>query len=102
MASSKNDIQVQFSRFTETEVDQFCLDHGIGPLLGSVAPGDRTANKCPDGHNNSNNKKKYRWGLIFERYFDIRLFQSSIIVEQFCCKTTLKNKDYFYNLIPRF
>ncbi|KAJ0834073.1 hypothetical protein HanRHA438_Chr16g0739611 [Helianthus annuus] len=73
MASSKNDIQVQFSRLTETEVDQFCLDHGIGPLLGAVAPGDRTANKCPDSHNN-NNKKKYRWGHIFERYFDIRLF----------------------------
>ncbi|MFS7989101.1 hypothetical protein Hanom_Chr11g01042761 [Helianthus anomalus] len=50
MASSKNDIQVQFSRLTQTEVDQFCVDHGSDPSLGVVAPGTRTANKCPKGH----------------------------------------------------
>ncbi|KAF5806732.1 hypothetical protein HanRHA438_Chr05g0234051 [Helianthus annuus] len=43
-SSSKNDIHVQFSRLTQTNVDQFCSDHGIDPSLEVVAHRDRTAN----------------------------------------------------------
>ncbi|MFS8026882.1 hypothetical protein Hanom_Chr16g01491881 [Helianthus anomalus] len=33
MASNKNDMFVQFSKLTESEIDKFCLDHGVDPSL---------------------------------------------------------------------
>ncbi|MFS7977703.1 hypothetical protein Hanom_Chr10g00907161 [Helianthus anomalus] len=49
MASNKNDIHVQFSKLTESEIDKFCLDYGIDPSLETRVPGDKTANHCPEG-----------------------------------------------------
>ncbi|MFS8017694.1 hypothetical protein Hanom_Chr15g01383441 [Helianthus anomalus] len=49
MGSNKKDMLVQFSKLTRTEIDKFCLDHGIDPSLETEVPGDRTANQCPNG-----------------------------------------------------
>ncbi|MFS8026874.1 hypothetical protein Hanom_Chr16g01491801 [Helianthus anomalus] len=50
MASNKNDMLVQFSKLTESEIDKFCLDHGIDPSLDQTQVlGERTANQYPQG-----------------------------------------------------
>ncbi|MFS8025220.1 hypothetical protein Hanom_Chr16g01472411 [Helianthus anomalus] len=49
MASNKNDMLIQFFKLTESEIDKFCLDHGIDPSLETQVPGERTANQCPHG-----------------------------------------------------
>ncbi|KAJ0454477.1 hypothetical protein HanRHA438_Chr15g0693911 [Helianthus annuus] len=49
MASNKNDIHVQFSKLTQSEIDQFCADYAVDPTLETQVPGDRTANECPAG-----------------------------------------------------
>ncbi|MFS8033116.1 hypothetical protein Hanom_Chr17g01565681 [Helianthus anomalus] len=46
MTSSKNDIMFIFHDLHKLMSISFCLDYDIDPLLGVVAPGDRTANKC--------------------------------------------------------
>ncbi|KAF5813581.1 hypothetical protein HanRHA438_Chr03g0111291 [Helianthus annuus] len=40
---------VQFSKLTESEIDKFCLDHGIDPSLETQVPGDMIANQRPKG-----------------------------------------------------
>ncbi|KAJ0821965.1 hypothetical protein HanPSC8_Chr16g0726411 [Helianthus annuus] len=49
MDSIKNDMLIQFSKLTRSEIDKFCLDHGINPSLETEVPGDMTANQCPNG-----------------------------------------------------
>ncbi|MFS7961843.1 hypothetical protein Hanom_Chr08g00719801 [Helianthus anomalus] len=49
MASNKNDIHVQFSKLTQSEIDQFCADYDIDLTLETQVPGDRTANECLAG-----------------------------------------------------
>ncbi|MFS7970606.1 hypothetical protein Hanom_Chr09g00822891 [Helianthus anomalus] len=49
MASNKNDMLVQFSKLTESDIDKFCADHGIDPSLETLVPGERTANQCQEG-----------------------------------------------------
>ncbi|KAM0061622.1 hypothetical protein Hdeb2414_s0004g00138331 [Helianthus debilis subsp. tardiflorus] len=45
----QKDIHVQFSKLTQTDIDQFCVDYGIDPTLETQVPGDKTANECPTG-----------------------------------------------------
>ncbi|KAJ0457109.1 hypothetical protein HanIR_Chr15g0770091 [Helianthus annuus] len=49
MGSNKNGMLVQFSKLTRSEIDKFCLDHGIDPSLETNVPGERTVNKCLEG-----------------------------------------------------
>ncbi|MFS7987123.1 hypothetical protein Hanom_Chr11g01018711 [Helianthus anomalus] len=49
MGSNINDMVIQFSKLTRSEIDKFYLDHGIDPSLETKVPGDKTSNQCPKG-----------------------------------------------------
>ncbi|MFS8017696.1 hypothetical protein Hanom_Chr15g01383461 [Helianthus anomalus] len=39
----------EVSKLTRSEIDKFCLDHGIDPSFETEVLGDRTANQCSKG-----------------------------------------------------
>ncbi|MFS8013394.1 hypothetical protein Hanom_Chr14g01332451 [Helianthus anomalus] len=49
-ASPKNDILIQFSKFSQANIDRFCSDNGIDQSLSPVVPSDKVpASKCLEG-----------------------------------------------------
>ncbi|MFS8012783.1 hypothetical protein Hanom_Chr14g01324991 [Helianthus anomalus] len=42
-------INLPWALYYKSEIDQFYVDHGIDPSLGAEAPGERTADQCPEG-----------------------------------------------------
>ncbi|MFS7919395.1 hypothetical protein Hanom_Chr03g00212211 [Helianthus anomalus] len=45
---ARKDLSVNFSRLTQEEVENFCIDWGIGFKFNLVAPGcDKYVDQCP-------------------------------------------------------